>query len=139
MTPVKMLRVLIVCEVALIVLTIAVDSATRGALPATLQSYLAEADAATPSATIIVAAVVGLITLVAVGVGWIGLWRLWRPARAIYTTALLTGLGAVLFIGPVVWSSAAGALDDLASICAGIILGLIYFSELRAHFERRTA
>ena len=139
MSPVRTMRLLIVGQVVALVLTIAVDAATQGALPAQLQAYLAEVEASelTPASTAV--GLLGLLAIVASVISWIGLWRLWRPARSVYAVALLSALVITLFTGPVVWSGVVGTIDDVASIVAGMLLGLLYSSDLRQHFDPRAA
>ncbi len=139
MNAVKTLRLLIACEALAIALTLAADSLTRGALPASLQAYLAEVEKAElpPGSTAVALLAIGaIVTLV---VAWIGLWRLWRPARAIYTGAALAAVASVSFTGPVVSSGVTDTIGDVASITSGMILGLLYFSELRQHFGAPSA
>ena len=134
MNAVKTLRLLIACEALAIALTLGADALTQGALPASLQAYLAEVETIelTPGSTALSLLAIGaIVTLV---VAWIGLWRLWRPARAIYTGAAVAAAGTALFTGPVVSSGVANTIGDVASITSGMILGLLYFSEVRQHF-----
>jgi hypothetical protein len=77
----------------------------------------------------------GVPTFIAMIVAWIGLWRLWRRARAIYLYSWFAGLLLTAFVGPVVFSGVASMLSDAALLSAGLILGLIYFSDLCHAFE----
>ena len=71
-----------------------------------------------------------------VAVGWVGLWRLWWRARAVYTTGCALGVMCGLFEGPLVYPGLAGAAGLVSSLSSGLILGVIYFSDLREHFAR---
>lgn len=137
MSAVKILRLLIVCEVVTLALSLAVGASTQGALPDQLQAYLAKAEAAELTPASSTAGLLGVVAMVAVVVAWVGLWRLWRPARAVYTVALVAALAIAPFTGPVVSSATADTIGDVASICMGMILGLLYFSELRQYFDKR--
>jgi hypothetical protein len=72
-------------------------------------------------------------------VGWIGLATFWRPARGIYLFSCATWLLHVLVVGPSVKPSVAALFTDLNAIVGGMIIGLVYFTELARRFEKRVA
>lgn len=130
-----LLRIAILAEIVLSLSGGLWDIAFDTRLPEPLRSYLASKNEAWSMVDNIML-IVGVPTLIAMIVGWIGLWCLWRPARAIYLYSWLAGLLLTAFIGPVVFSAVASMLSDAAVLSAGLILGLIYFSDLRHAFER---
>lgn len=65
----------------------------------------------------------------------VGLWLLWRPARMLFTVYLLSLAVAIVLAGPLVESSLTSVLAFMNTIISGLILGMIYFSPLREHFE----
>ena len=131
-----LLRVAILAEVLLGVFGTLLDIALESRLPEPLRNFLAT-ESESWSATDNFMLCVGVPMLMAMIVGWIGLWRLWRPARPIYLCSWLTGLLLTSFTGPVVSSAVAQMLFDAATLFAGLILGLIYVSDLRNAFERK--
>ena len=131
-----LLRVAILAEVLLGVFSALLDIALQSKLPEPLRNYLA-AESESWSATDNIVLVIGVPMVVATIVGWIGLWRLWRPARSIYLYSWLAGLLLTAFSGPAVSSAFGYTLSDASVLSAGLILGLIYFSDLRHAFDRR--
>lgn len=130
-----LLRVAILGEILLGVSGAVLDIALESALPEPLRNYLAgQTESWTTADSIML--FVGIPMFIVMIVGWIGLWRLWRPARAIYLYSWLAGLLLTAFPGPVVSSAVGYLLSDASVLCAGLTLGLIYFSDLRHAFER---
>ena len=130
-----LLRVAILAEILLAAFGALVDIALETRLPESLRNYLAAESESWLIADNIML-FVGIPTLIATIVGWIGLWRLWRPARPIYLYSWLAGLLLTAFTGPAVSSAVGYMLSDASVLSAGLILGLIYFSDLRHAFER---
>ena len=81
--------------------------------------------------------VVFVALVVALVVAWVGLWLLKRWARTLYTTLVVISLVVTLFLGPVVTSALGAALYSISTLAGGVILGLLWFSELRGSFEAR--
>jgi len=130
-----LLRLLIVAEILLGGLGAALDIALEPRLPEPLRSYLA-ADSESWSTTDNIMLCIGIPTLIATIVSWIGLWRLWPSARPIYLYSCVAGVLLVAFLGPSVSSAVGTMFSEGAMLVAGFILGLIYFSDLRHAFER---
>jgi hypothetical protein len=134
------LRILIAVEVSLGVLGIAADFALETMLPAPIQDYIAKS--ANSDLTLGQASGLGIGVLLIIGliVGWVGLWKLWRPARTIYTICWLAGVPLYLLLDPVVYYTPAGAmLGEYSVLAAGAILSLVFFSDLSSHFNRTKA
>jgi hypothetical protein len=68
--------------------------------------------------------------------GWIGLVTFWRFGRPLYLVSCAFGLLLILVSGPSVTISISAMLKELNGVVSGIILGLIYFSDLARRFER---
>lgn len=66
-----------------------------------------------------------------------GLALLWRPARLLYTLYLLSIAIAVVLAGTAVESALTSVLSFMNTIISGLILGMIYFSPLREHFDQQ--
>ena len=132
MRSVRTLKILILCDIGLALLGFGTYALTRHSLPPVLQRFLAENRPPLGSAFSWVA----LAWLFLVVLSWIGLWRLWRRARALYTTAAGAGAVGTALMGPCVRSGPAEAFAGLSLVVTGLILGAIYMTELRQRFER---
>lgn len=87
---------------------------------------------------------VGLVALWAGSVGltvasWIALLSFWWFARRLYLVAWTTWVLLTLLSGPSVLTSVGAMFSTLEAVVAGMILGLVYFSDLSRYFERRAA
>ena len=70
---------------------------------------------------------------------WIGLLNYWWFARRLYVAALIATLTLMLCSGPAVDTPVGAMLDTVNSLIGGMILGLVYFSDLSRRFERSSA
>lgn len=66
---------------------------------------------------------------------WIGLLRRLRPARAMYAASWLGYLALVGLRGGASGASIDAVLDLATGLVGGMILALVYFSELRSQFR----
>jgi len=66
---------------------------------------------------------------------WIGLLRRVRPARALYAASWIGYLVLVGLRGGAAGSSVDAVLDLATGLVGGMILALVYFSELRSQFH----
>lgn len=136
----RLLRGLVLVEVACGVSSAVLDLVFENTLPAEIRQYVARAEN-TPLSTVQMAGYVwGVILSIGMIVSLVGLWKLWGPARQLYTGCWLLGVPVYLLIEPVFYYSPVGAmLSEFSVLAAGMILGVIYFSDLSAHFERSAA
>jgi hypothetical protein len=67
---------------------------------------------------------------------WIGLVNYWRPARRLYLVSWAIWLLLILISGPSVMNSVAAMFRVMNAAVGGVIIGLVYFSELSHRFER---
>jgi hypothetical protein len=126
---------LILANLTGLVLGVYIDFAFQSSLPALLQQYLwLESQQALRVGDVILFAFL-LVLLAAFVIAWVGLWMLMRWARVVYTAVVIFDIVAALFYGPVVSSALAEAFYGVATLASGIILGVIWFSELSPHFE----
>ena len=130
-----LLRCAILAEILLGILGAVLDIVLEQRLPEPLREYLA-AESESWSGTDTAMLCVGVPVLIALIIAWIGLWRLWPPARPLYLYSWLASIVMVAFLGPSVSSAIGYMLGEGAILAAGFILGLIYFSDLRHAFER---
>ena len=132
-----LLRVAILAEILLAAVGLMAEIVLEPRLPEPLRNYLAAEGEKSWSTIHTVMLVLAVPMLIAAVVSWIGLWRLWRPARPIYLYLSIAGLLLTAFLGPSVASAVGSMFSDACTLTAGFILGLIYFSDLRHQFERR--
>jgi preprotein translocase subunit SecG len=132
-----LLRVLIVGEIVFVVLSIVVGFLTESTLPDLLRDHLKyEREAGFTQRDAILAA--GTVVLLALFlVCSLALFLCWRPARLLYLVTTILGLLLAPIYGPYVQTGWEVPLEDSAIVCAGVILGLIYFSPLKILFEKR--
>ena len=135
MAPLTVLRTLIIVELVSALLGIYADIALQSTFPRELQVYLftqSQGPFSTGEALKVVVLVAFIVALV---VAWVGLWFVKRWSRTLYVTVVIISLVLTLFLGPVVTSALAAALYSISSLAAGVMLGLLWFSELRSTFE----
>ena len=129
------LRILILAEVLLTLLGVSVAFMDEALLPPPLRNYVrAEWDAPWGWRDSLLLAL-GLPVIVLVISAWVGLWRGWRNARLLYTLPWVVTL-PLLALGPEVASGPSQLLDTTSVLVSGMILGLLYFSELRHRYRR---
>ena len=131
---------LIAAEVLLGVFSIAADFVGETMLPTEIQDYIARSTESDLTLAQASGLGIGVILIIGLIVGWVGLWRLWRPARSIYAICWLAGVPLYLLLDPVVYYTPVGAmLSEYSVLAAGAILSLIFFSDLSPYFERTKA
>jgi hypothetical protein len=77
------------------------------------------------------------VTALVAFAAWIGLASLWRHARGLFLFSLGLGILDRLIAGPSVTTSIGAAFRMADSVVAGVIIGLVYFSDLARVFEKR--
>jgi hypothetical protein len=135
MRPVTILRTLIIIEIVSTLLGMYADIALEATFPPELRAYLLTQSQGAFGAKETLTAVILAAFLVALVVAWVGLWFMKRWARTLYTTLVVIGLVLTLFLGPVVTSAFAAALYSIATLAGGVMLGLLWLSELRVEFH----
>lgn len=131
----KILRILILAEIILGLLSLAAEVFEEGVAPSPNVVDM-------PDVTLDYIGTFGaILCLVGIIVGWIGLWRLWRPARTIYTLSWILGpTFAYLVLRLSDYQTPLEAFfSGFSSVAAGMILGLTYFSDLATHFKKSNA
>ena len=123
----RVLPILVYCDAAVSIVSIAVNRALAELSPSPPASH-GSGDIALTALWLAVNAATVL--------AWIGLLNLWRPARAIYfwtwvATLLLMPLESAWAFAPVGYM-----LDSAATLVGGAVLGLLYFSDAGAPFAR---
>ncbi len=127
----KALRAAVLAEWVLIASSAFVAIAFESSLPAALREFLADQDAGVSDAE-----GVAYILLLACYLGAsIGVYRLWRPARVLYTVGVLGGTVLSYWLGHTVTPAWVSPTEHAASLCSGLVLGLLWFSPAGAHFS----
>ena len=67
---------------------------------------------------------------------WIGLVCYWRFARGLYLASWVIWILTILFSGPRVRTSVGAVFSVMSAVVGGVIIGLVYFSDLARRFER---
>lgn len=131
------LRLLIIAEVVLGIGSVVAYYLGETSLPEALRFFESEKfdDTAGPALIIVLGLMV--LLLLALIVAWIGLFVFWQPARLLYLVTTVLALLLMPFFGPYVETGLSYTLTEAASIVAGIILALVYFSPLKELYERR--
>jgi hypothetical protein len=135
----RVLVALVLADVILAFSVIGGELAFHWTLPASLRHYTLSRMFSTPSLWN-----VGLVALWGTSIGstllaWVGLLNYWRYAREIYLAGWFTWTLLTVLSGPSVMTSVGAMASMLEAMVGGAILGLVYFSELAARFERPRA
>src|SRR5262245_19330439 len=77
------------------------------------------------------------VTALVAFAAWIGLASLWRHARGLFVFSIALDILFRFVAGPLVTPSVGAAFRMADAITAGMILGLVYFSDLARAFEKR--
>jgi hypothetical protein len=133
-----LLRTLVSLEIVLTIVGLIVSEVTVNSLPQPLQEYLAQDAEAEFTAGDWLFLMLSIPFLLLWLTSSVGLLFLWRPARLLYTVAVLGCCILSLFLGPAVYSAAEQFLSDLASLIPGAIIALLYWSPLKAIFDKST-
>jgi hypothetical protein len=131
----KLLRIFIVAELLFLIAGIVSDWILQSTLPVELQAYINDSDAAPISNMEIGFLLLLVPVLILFIVSWVGLWRLLRWARLLYTIAWGMSLPLVVPVGPYIMTGLGYTFETTSTLFGGVILGLTYFSDLRHSFE----
>jgi hypothetical protein len=135
----KLLRIFIIAELLFLIASIVSEWTLRSTLPVQLQNYINDSDAL-PISTMQIVFMLLLIPVVILFIlSWVALWRLRRWARLLYTIAWVVSLPFVVPLGPYIMTGLGYTLETTSTLFGGLILGLIYFSDLREMFESKAA
>jgi hypothetical protein len=130
----RVLSLLILSEFVLFALSVVSDYALKPFLPSALRAYLIDQSAASPFADTMLTSM-WIIVAASTILAWIGLLNLIRAARALYLTSWAAYLILLLLRGSVVGTAASFAIQMMMALVGGAIIGVIYFSDLRARFR----
>jgi len=134
---VQLLRGLIAATVVLTVASVVADMFWKQSLPEPVRDLLDAEDERSMTSLDVVLLNAVLILLLACAVSLAGLWKLWRPARWLYTLVLLIGPLFYFAFDSFAWFTPAGAFfNDFLMLLGGAILALIWCSDLSVHFQK---
>ena len=82
---------------------------------------------------------IGMVALVAAITASVGVFRLWRPARLLYTVLTLGSVVAAPTLGHMIEHAWAAPLFEAATLASGVVLGLLWFSPASVHFDQEAS
>jgi hypothetical protein len=139
MTQKTKLRVFVCIEAACIICTLILAIFGDGLLPAELREYEQSASKSSFKVTDCIRAALLLVLLPAALTATIGLFFSWRPARFLFLwTRAVVVLCSPLF-APSVDSGWGDLFDGAAILVAGVVIGMLYFSELKDLYDKPTS
>lgn len=134
-----MLVGLVVADVVLAFSVIGAELFFNWTLPGPLQEYAAPQSILPSSLGKLFVFGLWSLTIAATLVAWVGLINRWWLARRLYVFAWGTWILLMLLSGPSVMTPLGAAFSTVESVVGGLILGLVYFSDLSRSFERPVA
>ena len=129
------LRWLVIVSFLLGAFVIAVGFLQTPFLPEALQQFERDSAASTLSLRDLLLLCFAVPLLIFSIVVYVALWCGWRSGRRLYTISLVLSIPLCLMLGPQVESALLYTFEGVAWLVAGLILGLLYFSELRDFYE----
>jgi hypothetical protein len=136
MKQLRLFRVLIVAQMAIVALAMAASVRLEKTLPDALQAYLrAQQDAPFDHKQVGVGAA-AIILLAGMVAAWIALLRFWRIGPWFYLATTVGGVVLTLAAGPTVTTAIETTLDTSSSAIGGVILAMAFFSDVAAGFRR---
>jgi len=135
-----LLRILVVANVLLAFASVGAEAFFGWTLPPELAHYERTRHAIDFSNPVYVfrCLMIALTSLLAFA-AWIGLASFWRHARGLYLVSWATWILFVLCAGARVATSVGSVFSVLEALVAGVIVGLVYFSDLAGRFETAAA
>ncbi len=131
----KILNVLIFTDFLVTVSALVLDLALEPFLPPPLRAYVATHNAGRLRLADHWLTALWIAVLVGTVLAWVGLLYLLKAARPLYVASWVGYLALVAFRGPTVSSPVGYALDMVMALVGGMIVAIVYFSELGARFR----
>jgi hypothetical protein len=132
----RSLRILIIAQLVLIVLSIVVAFTSESSLPEPLRAYEQARSDVDMTIRHWVLLGTGVLLIVGLLVSSIGLMVFWRPARPLYLATNIAMIAWTPFAGPYVTAGWVQAIDGVSLITIGVVLALIYWSPLSDLYEK---
>jgi len=130
------LKLLLCIEALFIICTIALGIFGDSLLPEQLRDY--EASVANAPDTLIggIVVAVEMVLLATALTATIGLFLSWRPARGLYLWTRIAVVVTSPLDGPNVVSGWEDMFDGSAILVAGVIIGMLYYSQIRELYDK---
>lgn len=134
-----MVRVLLTSEIALSIFGIVLAFFDRRLLPEELQAYYRSVAHQPLALSDVFWLYVYLSFAILCVVSWVALWRWARCSRLLYLLTCVIGIALSLFSGPSTGSALSSTLSNILTLISGIMLGILFFSDVRFHYETQNA
>ena len=131
----RLLSLLVAADFVVSVASIILEAFLYKTLPGELQKYVFDGFSGPFRLTIFSVLIFWGFALAATITAWVGLLFRWRWARELYLAAWAAMLAVVVLSGPSVMTGAGAAMETLAAIVSGILIGFVYFSDGKKLFE----
>ena len=135
----RLLKLLVVADVLLAFGSVGAQALFGWTLPPALQEFTRARFSRMPDLGDAIPLILLLTTSACAFVAWVGLVTFWRHARGFYLFSLATWLMHMLATGPAVNNSVSAVFTTMNAVVAGVIIGLVYFSDLARRFEKGAA
>ena len=132
----RLLWMLVAADVLLAFASVGAEMFFGWTLPPALAEYTRLRVSRLPSPGDVFQLVLLAVCVTSAFAAWIGLVSYWWVARRLYLFSLATWMLLILLSGPSVMPSVAAVIMVMNALVGGIILGLVYFSDLAPRFER---
>ena len=132
----RLLRTLVVADIFLAFGSVGAQALFGWTLPPELQAFTHDRFDRMPGLSDVVPIVLLWTSSVCALVAWFGLLTFWRHARGVYLVSMSAYLLHILVAGASVKPSVAALFTTGNAVIGGMILGLVYFSDLARRFER---
>ena len=131
----RVLRILILTEAALLVMSLVAHFLLVRFLPDALRAYEEQTwESELATADLVLTPLIAAAFLLHVA-GWILIWKRSTIARLIYTTSWAALSLIAPLLGSVVSTGIGSAIDTAATLTGGMILGVLYFGEKSARLS----
>ena len=136
MNKTRLLWILVAADVLLAFGSVGAEAFFGWTFPPSLAEYTRLRVSSLPTPRDVIPLALLAATVASAFVAWIGLVTFWRFARRLYLFSCATWLLHILVSGPRVTTSVGATFSMLNGLVGGVILGLVYFSDLARRFER---
>ena len=129
------LRWLVTVEILLCVIGMGLAFFDIHLLPPALQQFQRE-QVESASVIDIVTLCLAIPLLIFAIIGWVALFRGWRSGRMLRVILIVASVPIAFLQGPTVQSSLFSTIESLAALVGGVILGFLYYSDIRHLYEK---
>lgn len=133
----KLIRISIVIQWVLIILSIIIYFIEERHLQPLLKEYLLLKDNAEQSNVEFIGMFLGVVALIAYFIASIGILKFKRWSRSLYLWSNILGILFIpLFLGVTIMTPFSYVFDEGATLFIGITIAFLYFSEAKEHFNK---